>query len=496
MSKEINISSNNVPINIEVFSKDKSCKINVDKDLSLYYSSLAKKWAISDSLVDNEDYSAKYYAQNIKQNVESITSNAKNEMQSEILVAKEQVNLAKEQVDFAKQQAILAETKGAEQVNLAKEQVALAKEQVVLAKEAVDDAQEIADSINGNFSTINLSNINEEGEAVIKNLANEACISLPIGSIVSLFSTNTYVPEGLLPCNGLEYSQEQFSQFYTNYLLKNKILTCSYEEYSLEITQFGKCAKFGLDTVNGRFKVPSIPDGTFIQSAMSSNELGKSYNAGLPNIEGSLINIHCRENNITGKAIDSAEGAFKVDGNGSGPNGGMLGASNTNVTLDASLSNPIYGNSNTVQPNAIALRYFVVVATGSINQSQMDWSEWASGLQGKLNADHSNDNKPYIIETYINGASGYLVYSNGFCEQWGQHPASSSNLVLLKPYKDTNYMFNVFARCLRNIAGDTFHSQIRSKTSSQVEIYVAQYGSDGVISSNYIHEWFAVGYID
>lgn len=56
---------------------------------------------------------------------------------------------------------------------------------------------------------------------------------------------------------------------------------------------------------------------------------------------------------------------------------------------------------------------------------------------------------PYITETYVNGTSGYLVYSNGFCEQWGVQNAAGDNnttFTLLKPYKDTNYMINATLR--------------------------------------------------
>ena len=53
---------------------------------------------------------------------------------------------------------------------------------------------------------------------------------------------------------------------------------------------------------------------------------------------------------------------------------------------------------------------------------------------------------PHITETYVNGASGYIVYSNGLCEQWGattNSGTSSATVTLIKPYKDTNY--NVLA---------------------------------------------------
>ena len=58
----------------------------------------------------------------------------------------------------------------------------------------------------------------------------------------------------------------------------------------------------------------------------------------------------------------------------------------------------------------------------------MDYSEFSS--------------TPHIVETYQNGTSGYIVYSNGYCEQWGITPTGGNSyqtMNLLKAYKDTNY---------------------------------------------------------
>lgn len=64
-------------------------------------------------------------------------------------------------------------------------------------------------------------------------------------------------------------------------------------------------------------------------------------------------------------------------------------------------------------------------------------------LAGKADVDLSNCTKPYITETYVNGTSWYRVYSDGWCEQGGYFPPTSSygmrTVSFLKPYKDTNY---------------------------------------------------------
>lgn len=46
----------------------------------------------------------------------------------------------------------------------------------------------------------------------------------------------------------------------------------------------------------------------------------------------------------------------------------------------------------------------------------------------------------YITQTYVNGTSGYRIWSDKYCEQWGVAPGGSALVVsLLKAYRDTNY---------------------------------------------------------
>lgn len=172
---------------------------------------------------------------------------------------------------------------------------------------------------------------------------------------------------------------------------KGLLNTCTYSEYQEDITTYGQCSKFAIDTDNEKFRVPLIKDGAVVQQALSDSELGKSYNAGLPNIEGSFPT----------EGTSWQSGAFYYTGT-SGSSGATGSDGNHNkMGFDASRSNAIYGNSDTVQMNAVALRYFVVVANGQTNQSMMDWGAWASSLQGKANADLSNVNFTQSVKSKV-----------------------------------------------------------------------------------------------
>ena len=85
-------------------------------------------------------------------------------------------------------------------------------------------------------------------------------------------------------------------------------------------------------------------------------------------------------------------------------------------------------------------RPYVVVANGELNESDMNWSQWATSLEGKVD---KGDMIPCatIIEWYESGTEGYVVYSNNYCEQWGKagRTAASQAITLFKPYRDVNY---------------------------------------------------------
>ena len=86
---------------------------------------------------------------------------------------------------------------------------------------------------------------------------------------------------------------------------------------------------------------------------------------------------------------------------------------------------------------------------------------------------------PCITETYVNGTSGYVVWSNGLCWQWGQ--ASTSPVVFLKPYKTTP---NIQLVQHSDAAGPNNNPTVRAISLDQF----AYYSERNII-------WQAIGYI-
>lgn len=104
--------------------------------------------------------------------------------------------------------------------------------------------------------------------------------------------------------------------------------------------------------------------GRTLQGADSSHAVGTTIEAGLPNIGGNFL-MHASE---SGTPIYQAKGAFVGDlkNDGRYRMGGELLQYETfslgRVVFDASRSNPIYGNSSTVQPPAYVVHFYRRIA--------------------------------------------------------------------------------------------------------------------------------------
>ena len=97
-----------------------------------------------------------------------------------------------------------------------------------------------------------------------------------------------------------------------------------------------------------------IAQNRVLMGASYAHAAGTTVEAGLPNITGSLIEAEAESSPFRGsKASLSKSGALKfteVNTDWGGYSG--LSGSTYNINFDASLSNPIYGRSYTVQPAA------------------------------------------------------------------------------------------------------------------------------------------------
>jgi microcystin-dependent protein len=104
------------------------------------------------------------------------------------------------------------------------------------------------------------------------------------------------------------------------------------------------------------FNVPNYK-GKFLQMINDSQTLGQNIEAGLPNITGHFGNFSMQDS----AATPLSSGAFyNVNSDGKGGHGTLQDVANFDgYSFNASRSSSIYGKSNTVQPPASIVNYFI-----------------------------------------------------------------------------------------------------------------------------------------
>ena len=177
---------------ITVTSAGTVANASVTPDTAMYYSNKSKEWAISNRIVDNTDYSSKYYANESKKqadistaktteviksgnvavsNIESARDNAITDITNQESLSIDNVNTA------GATQVANVNSAGTTQVNLAKEQVTLATNQANIAKEqatiATNKTSEVVES--GNTA---VSNIESARDNAITDITNQESLSI------------------------------------------------------------------------------------------------------------------------------------------------------------------------------------------------------------------------------------------------------------------------------------------------------------------------------
>ena len=152
-----------------------------------------------------------------------------------------------------------------------------------------------------------------------------------VGAVAS-FSGNNALPEGWLLCNGAAVSRETYAALF------NVIGTT-----------------YGSGNGSTTFNLPNLID-RFVQGNATA---GSVKSAGLPNVEG-RFSLEIGNNAFL--KIGSADGAFTATGvwgyHASGYADGSASAKNI-VSFSASNGSSVYGNSTTVQPPAVTMKFAI-----------------------------------------------------------------------------------------------------------------------------------------
>lgn len=153
---------------------------------------------------------------------------------------------------------------------------------------------------------------------------------IPVG-IVQAFAGST-TPQGWLLCDGSAISRTDYADLYA-------VIGDTY----------------GAGDGSTTFNLPNLVD-KFVEGSATS---GTKKTAGLPNITGSFA-VRMNSSGYFA-SIAGASGTFSGSGEAghNATSSGTQAGTNRNFIFDASAGNSIYGNSTTVQPPALTMRYII-----------------------------------------------------------------------------------------------------------------------------------------
>lgn len=166
-------------------------------------------------------------------------------------------------------------------------------------------------------------------------------------------------PDGAIQCNGATYNRSLYKDFFAYATEKGWVKTES-EWQSIANSNGGFCPYYSQGNGSTTFRTPKF--APFMQVAIASGNVGKYHQAELPNIKGSF---NARQSGalLDGGAPSSVTPASTAD------------ESQNGFSLDASKYDPIYGRSDTVQPESHEWMICVVVAGQATNLGSVDMAD-------------------------------------------------------------------------------------------------------------------------
>lgn len=231
----------------------------------------------------------------------------------------------------------------------------------------------------------------------------------PIGTI--FYHISSVPPEGAFLLNGqvIYNCSTLYPEFYQYVTSNNGIRKITSSAYESELSAIGMCGGFVVDSENGSIRLPNISNG-FIEGSNGSN-IGNTLDAGLPNITGSS-SVSFRTINAATDPEGKGAGAIRCYNSGKNvPDAGNT-FYDSKISFDASLSNSIYGNSNTVQPKSVCYSVCIQVFNTTTSLSYQESTQLASEMQGKAGV--NADNFTSIGKSTLNNIVFELDFDNAF----------------------------------------------------------------------------------
>lgn len=228
---------------------------------------------------------------------------------------------------------------------------------------------------------------------------------------------------------------------------------CTEQEWQASVTQYGVCGKFVYDSVNNTVRLPKYNSKIYTGGG-TAPVVGNGMTLGLTDGTNNYGLISRYDGTVGSRTAVNSKYYDVSVGTAASATGTPSITISLGVTTDPTKSGIIAQLSDIT--TSLDGYYYIVVATSTKTDIQVDIDEIATDLNGKADVDLSNCTKPHIVETYINGTSWYRVWSDGWCEQGGYYSnvaQATITIYLLKSYSSSNYDLQI--SCQRTTSNAT-----------------------------------------
>ena len=187
------------------------------------------------------------------------------------------------------------------------------------------------------------------------------------------FSINPNIEPGYLALNGQEVNREDYPNLWAWVQQQVGFLVEEGEWQSISSAHNGNVGKYSVGNGSTTFRLPNL--GCWVRGggeAGTANGVGGNLDAGLPNITGTTNLNKTNANGALSPNVNT--GALYKTANGSTSTGGSDSGSAIQINFDASRSNDIYGNAETVQPESIIGIWLVKAYHVPVTQMNEDFT--------------------------------------------------------------------------------------------------------------------------
>lgn len=307
-----------------------------------------------------------------------------------------------------------------------------------------------------------------------------------IFSLDPLFEDTLHLADGTLLLVGGIYDQfiaDYISKLYTT----NSERFCTEDEWQESVLKYGVCGKYVYNE-GVSVRLPKLGNYLYSNIANTAPVVGNGMTLGLYNDSG---NYGLTQGGSYANTISMCVDAYGKPVSTSTNNNPAQNRNSLGVTTDSEKSGIIADLSGL---KVIEGYYYIVVGGGTKTDIEVNLDNIATDLSNKVDIDLANCTRPYVIETYQNGASWYRIWSDGWCEQGGRtgeiNNVSTATINLLQPYKDGNYQVQMTG-CL---GGATMRSIIGTVQEFNTDSFVMYY-TNTQDSKTGVLQWEAKGYI-